>query len=202
MKHERVRRPSNWMERLCLAPYSVWAAFFIVVPLIFVAYYAFTDSAFHFTFDNITRFFTATSTITDENGQSREVHTYLLIFMRSLKLAVISTVICLIMGYPAAYIISKANARTQSLMITLIMISFSSGRDSAIMIVSATSVWSSRSFSPNWSYSMLFRSRKYRNIVAAIRLLPSRKNTWGVLMRSRCFCRKFRQKSQSPIPLL
>ena len=109
------------IQRLCLAPYSVWAALFIVVPLIFVAYYAFTDNNFNFTLDNVRRFFTATSNVTDEAG-TREVHTYLLIFMRSLKLAVISTVICLIMGYPAAYIISTASARTQKIMITLIMI--------------------------------------------------------------------------------
>ena len=42
--------------------------------------------------------------------------------MRSLKLAVISTFICLLMGYPAAYIISKASSRVQSILITLIMI--------------------------------------------------------------------------------
>ena len=117
-----VRRRSSRIERLCLAPYSFWAVLFIVVPLIFVAYYAFTDNSFHFTFQNITRFFTATSTITDETGAAREVRTYLLIFMRSLKLAVISTVICLLMGYPAAYIIARAGARTQKIMITLIMI--------------------------------------------------------------------------------
>ena len=109
------------VQRLALAPYSVWAVLFIVVPLIFVAYYAFTDNSFRFTFDNITRFFTATSTVSDEAG-TREVHTYVLIFMRSLKLAVISTVICLIFGYPFAYLISKASARTQSVLITLIMI--------------------------------------------------------------------------------
>ena len=109
------------VQRLALAPYSVWAVLFIVVPLIFVAYYAFTDLDFRFTTDNITRFFTATSTITDESG-TREVHTYVLIFLRSLKLAVISTVICLIFGYPFAYLISKASARTQSVLITLIMI--------------------------------------------------------------------------------
>ena len=62
------------VQRLALAPYSVWAVIFIVVPLIFVAYYAFTDLDFRFTTDNITRFFTATSQITDENG-TREVHT-------------------------------------------------------------------------------------------------------------------------------
>lgn len=109
------------VQRLTLAPYSVWAAFFILVPLIFVAYYAFTDSQFNFTFENITRFFTATSSVT-ENGIDREVHTYLVIFGRSLKLAVISTVICLLMGYPMAYIISRASARAQKIMITLIMI--------------------------------------------------------------------------------
>ena len=109
------------VQRLALAPYSVWSVLFIVVPLIFVAYYAFTDLQFRFTTDNITRFFTATSQVTDEAG-TREVHTYLLIFMRSLKLAVISTVICLIFGYPFAYLISTASERTQSILITLIMI--------------------------------------------------------------------------------
>ena len=117
-----VRRRSGWIERLCLGPYSTWAALFIVVPLLFVAYYAFTDSNFHFTVNNITRFFTAVSSVTNEDGSVREVHTYLLIFMRSLKLAVISTLVCLLMGYPAAYIIARAPARTQKILITLIMI--------------------------------------------------------------------------------
>ena len=106
------------VQRLTLAPYSFWAALFVVVPLFFVAYYAFTDARFNFTLDNISRFFTATSAV--DGG--REVHTYLVIFLRSLKLAVISTVICLIMGYPMAYIISRAAPRAQKIMITLIMI--------------------------------------------------------------------------------
>ena len=115
------KKTSSLVQRLTLTPYSVWALLFIVVPLVFVAYYAFTDSSFAFTTDNITRFFTATSQITDENG-TREVRTYVLIFLRSLKLAAISTVICLVFGYPFAYLISKAPARTQSVLITLIMI--------------------------------------------------------------------------------
>ena len=106
------------VQRLTLAPYSFWAALFVVVPLFFVAYYAFTDAQFNFTLDNISRFFTAASAV--DGG--REVHTYLVIFLRSLKLAVISTVICLIMGYPMAYIISRAAPRAQKIMITLIMI--------------------------------------------------------------------------------
>ena len=105
-----------------LAPYSLWSVLFIVVPLFFVAYYAFTDNDFHFTTENITRFFTATSNIREDDGTLREVHTYLVIFGRSLKLAVISTVICLLAGYPMAYIMARAKERTQKTLVTLIMI--------------------------------------------------------------------------------
>lgn len=110
-------RRAGLIQRLTLAPYSVWAVLFIVVPLFFVAYYAFTDNSFNFTFDNVARFFTATSAT-----GAGEVHTYIVIFLRSLKLAVISTLICLILGYPMAYIIARAEARAQKIMITLIMI--------------------------------------------------------------------------------
>lgn len=108
--------------RAVLMPYSIWALLFILVPLAFVGYYAFTDNDFRFTMEHFVRFFTATSSITTESGVSQEVHTYLLIFWRSLKLAVISTVICLLLGYPLAYIMSRAGARTQKTMMTLIMI--------------------------------------------------------------------------------
>lgn len=105
-----------------LVPYSVWSVIFIVVPLVFVAYYAFTDNSFRFTTENITRFFTATSTVSGEGETVKEVHTYLVIFMRSLKLAVISTVVCLAAGYPIAYIMARAKPRTQKTLVTLIMI--------------------------------------------------------------------------------
>ena len=115
MNRERLTR------RATLTPYGAWAVLFILVPLFFVAYYAFTDNSFHFTFDNISRFFTTTSVVTD-NGASREVRTYLLIFGRSLKLAVISTIVCLLIGYPLAYIISRSSDRAQKVIITFIMI--------------------------------------------------------------------------------
>ncbi len=108
--------------RAALAPYSVWSVLFVVVPLIFIAYYAFTDNSFSFTTENITRFFTATSNMVQEDGSTREVRTYLLIFMRSLRLAVISTLVCLLMGYPIAYIMSRAGEKAQKTMVTLIMI--------------------------------------------------------------------------------
>lgn len=108
--------------RAVLAPYSVWSLLFVIVPLAFVAYYAFTDNNFQFTTEHITRFFTATSSLVQDDGSSREVHTYLLIFWRSLKLALISTAICLLMGYPIAYIMARAKEKTQKTMMTLIMI--------------------------------------------------------------------------------
>ncbi len=121
MKAKSVKVTHNFYKA-ALSPYSVWSLLFVVVPLIFVAYYAFTDNQFNFTFDNITRFFTATSNMVQEDGTTQEVRTYLLIFMRSLKLAAISTAICLLMGYPIAYIMSRAKAKTQKTMMTLIMI--------------------------------------------------------------------------------
>ena len=117
-----MRTKATRLQRLLLYPYGLWAILFILVPLVFIAYYAFTDSSFAFTTENITRFFTATSAVAAEDGTVSEVHTYLLIFARSLKLAVVSTVICLILGYPVAYIISRCSSRVQSTLITIIMI--------------------------------------------------------------------------------
>ena len=108
--------------RAALAPYSVWSLLFVIVPLVFVAYYAFTDNSFSFTTENITRFFTATSNMIRDDGTTTEVRTYLLIFGRSLKLAVISTLACLVLGYPIAYIMARAKEKTQKTMVTLIMI--------------------------------------------------------------------------------
>lgn len=108
--------------RATLAPYSVWSLLFVIVPLVFVAYYAFTDNSFSFTTENITRFFTATSNMIQDDGTTTEVRTYLLIFGRSLKLAVISTLACLVLGYPIAYIMARAKEKTQKTMVTLIMI--------------------------------------------------------------------------------
>ncbi len=109
-------------KRATLAPYGAWAVLFILVPLVFVAYYAFTDENFKFTFENLGRFFTTTSQVTGEDGVTHTTFTYLLIFWRSLKLAVISTAVCLLLGYPLAYVLSRAPEKTQKIAMTLIMI--------------------------------------------------------------------------------
>jgi len=121
MKKTHISHSQN-TYRAAMTPYSVWSMLFVIVPLIFIAYYAFTDNNFTFTTENITRFFTATSNVIEEDGTSTEVRTYLLIFGRSLKLALISTLVCLIMGYPIAYIMARAKEKTQKTLVTLIMI--------------------------------------------------------------------------------
>lgn len=107
-KKPKVRR--SLLQRYAAAPHVVWAVLFILAPLVFVAYYAFTDNVdgtVVFSLANIKEFFTPT---------------YLQIFLRSIGLALISTVICLILGYPIAYFISRTRPKTQRLLILLIML--------------------------------------------------------------------------------
>ena len=107
-KTNKVHR--SWLQRYAAAPHIVWTVLFIIAPIIFVAYYAFTatvDGSVIFSFENIKTFFTPT---------------YLKIFLRSILLALISTVICLILGYPIAYFISRTKPKTQRLLILLIML--------------------------------------------------------------------------------
>ena len=122
MKETRQGRRVRLADRAALMPYGIWAALFVIVPLIFVAYYAFTDVNFQFTLENIQRFFTATSSIVQDDGSSAEVRTYLLIFWRSLKLAIISTLVCLVLAYPLAYIMARAEPKVQKTFMTIIMI--------------------------------------------------------------------------------
>ncbi len=99
----RKRRISN----LAAAPHIVWSILFIIAPLIFVVYYTLTDLNGEFTTENITRLFTGN---------------YVQIFVNSLCLALIATVICLVLAYPLAYILSGMKERRQKIMILLIML--------------------------------------------------------------------------------
>ena len=100
MKHKNMQ---SWLA----APHAVWSVLFIIAPLIFVAYYAFTDKEGVFTLDNVA------------NALSRST---LIIFFRSISFALIATFICLIIAYPLAYALSKSKASTQKIMIMLVML--------------------------------------------------------------------------------
>ena len=88
------------------APYLVWMALFTVVPLGIVLVYAFTDSVSGgFTLSNLSR-----------------VGTYLPIFLKSVWLAIVSAVICVVLGYPVAFCIASAKPRVQRFLYLLVML--------------------------------------------------------------------------------
>ncbi len=93
------------LQKLCAAPHLLWSAIFIVVPLVMVAYYSFTDANGQFTLENIYRLGDYTDT-----------------FLRSLWYGIIATLICLVIAYPLAYIISQMKVRVQTTMMMLVMI--------------------------------------------------------------------------------
>ncbi len=95
----------SFLQRIIGAPYVLWAAIFIVVPLLIVAYYAFTDPAGAFTLDNI-----------------RNLTDYGTIFRESIVYSVVATLIALVLAYPFAYVMSRKREKTQQIMMVLVML--------------------------------------------------------------------------------
>lgn len=92
------------MKKLISMPYLLWAAIFIVIPLIMVAYFAFFDNG-HFTLDYVAG-----------------VAQYSNIFVRSIWLAAIATAICLLIAYPIAFILTRMERSHQSTMLMIVML--------------------------------------------------------------------------------
>lgn len=94
-------------------PYLIWMLIFTVIPLLLVLYFSFTVgdirdfSEFEFSLENFKRFFTPI---------------YIKVLLRSINLALISTIICLLLGYPMAYIISKEKPKKRNIMILMFVI--------------------------------------------------------------------------------
>ncbi|MBQ1318988.1 MAG: ABC transporter permease [Solobacterium sp.] len=92
-------------------PYIVWAFVMIVLPMVMIVLYAFTVKGnsvltFQFTLDNFARFFRDTIFPT--------------VLWRSLKMAFITTGLCILIGYPTAYIFAKMKPNNQAIMILLV----------------------------------------------------------------------------------
>ena len=92
-------------------PYVLWIAAMIVLPMLLIVLYAFTESGndvltFRFTLENFARF------VTDR--------VFLAVLWRSLYIALITTVICILLGYPIAYAIARLGERANTVMILLI----------------------------------------------------------------------------------
>ena len=103
-------KKNNGSSTLPASPYIVWSTLFIVIPLIIIVFFSFTQetaSGYSFTLENFKRVL---------NSQ------YVSVFRRSLVLAFQSTVLCLILGYPVAYFISKMKSNKRNILIMLFIV--------------------------------------------------------------------------------
>ena len=94
----------NKLSHLAI-PYVVWMALFVVIPILIMVMYAFTTTEFAATMDNFAR-----------------MGTYMNVFVRSFRLAVIATLVCLLIGYPVAYAMAKEGPGFQRVAMALIML--------------------------------------------------------------------------------
>ena len=91
-------------SQLCI-PYAVFLLFFVVFPLLLIVYYAFTAKTGEFTFANFRWFF--------ENPASLKN------LFSSMLLGVITTAVCLVIGYPVAYILSRIKSHRRTVLLLL-----------------------------------------------------------------------------------
>ena len=89
-------------------PYFIFMVLFVVMPLVMIAVYAFTDAGGAFTLDNFKRFFTT----------SEDIKT----FAYSIEVAIITTLLCLLFGYPAAWILSNSSLNRSKVTVMLFIL--------------------------------------------------------------------------------
>ena len=86
-------------------PYVIFLAIFVVLPLLLILVYAFQDGSGHFTLSNVTRFFTDS----DALGT----------FAVSIEVAIENTLICILLGYPAAWILANKDLNRSAVTVIL-----------------------------------------------------------------------------------
>lgn len=97
-------KKGSLFQKMAAAPHIVWMIMFIVAPMLFVLYFAFTEDG-HFSLSNI-------STLSQYGN----------VFVLSIGFALIATVICLLIGYPLAYFMAKSSPKMQKILMVLIML--------------------------------------------------------------------------------
>ncbi|MCR5326786.1 MAG: ABC transporter permease [Bacteroidales bacterium] len=86
-------------------PYLIFMVVFVVLPLLLIVLYAFQDGSGHFTLSNITRFFTDSDSLST--------------FALSIEVAIENTLICVLLGYPAAWILSNRKLNRSAVTVML-----------------------------------------------------------------------------------
>ena len=146
-------KKNNGSSTLPASHYIVWSTLFIVIPLIIIVFFSFTQetaSGYSFTLENFKRVL---------NSQ------YVSVFRRSLVLAFQSTVLCLILGYPVAYFISKMKSNRRNILIMLFIVPMWMNfllRTYAWLPASASSARSGRKTDPPAAPRAAGRSRNFR----------------------------------------
>ena len=95
----------NAFQKLAAVPHCVWVVMFIVAPLLFVVGFAFRGSDGSFSFSNL-----------------GELSQYGNVFILSIAFALIATAVCLLIGYPLAYFMSRQSPRAQKILMVLVML--------------------------------------------------------------------------------
>lgn len=98
-------KQSSAVKSFINAPYLLWSVLFIIAPMIMVVYYAFTDRNGDWTLANITA-----------------LGAYSQTFTRSIWYAFVATLICLVLAYPLAYIMSRSSMSKQRTIMMLVML--------------------------------------------------------------------------------
>ncbi|MEA3211777.1 MAG: spermidine/putrescine transport system permease protein [Chthoniobacter sp.] len=117
------QRPPGLAGWLLMTPMLVWLFAFVIAPTLILAVYSFCQRdelgqvVYHFSWENYRRIF-----FDEDTG--RFGTTYFTVFVRSVIYAAITTVICLIVGYPVAWFIGRAPEHRRNLLLTLVMIPF------------------------------------------------------------------------------
>ena len=98
-----MNKRSSWA-----LPYFIFLVLFVVLPLLLIVMYALQDGSGHFTLSNITKFFT------DKDALST--------FALSLEVAIENTLLCILIGYPAAYILSDNKLNRSAVTVVLFIL--------------------------------------------------------------------------------
>ena len=105
MKNTSESKKSKLWGALPAAPYVLWMVAFIVIPLGMVVFFALTDSQGQFTLETIAR-----------GGE------YMSVLLRSIKLAAIATVLCVLIAYPLAYILPRKQGFQKQTLFIMVML--------------------------------------------------------------------------------
>ena len=108
----------HFSRKLLAIPYGLFLAVFVVIPLLIIVYYAFTNDDGKFTLEYVRVFF-------NENGEGFigffKSYNFKTI-MQSLFISLMSTLLCLLIAYPVAYIIAKCKLKNKSVLLLLFIV--------------------------------------------------------------------------------